>query len=161
MEFRSCCAIRYAAGLFALVSVTGLCAQTGAILAVAPPNQLVARRASKVEAKLSVTLQEGFHVNSNKPSEDYLIPLRLTWTSGPLEAGEILYPPAKMEKYAFSEKPLSVFTGNFQLTARFQAPATAPTGPATMVGRLRYQACNDRACFPPRNVEVKLPVEIR
>ena len=30
-----------------------------------------------------------------------------------------------------------------------------------MAGKLRYQACNNKACFPPKTVEVKLPVQVQ
>jgi hypothetical protein len=29
------------------------------------------------------------------------------------------------------------------------------------VGKLHYQACNDRACFPPKTVEVTVPYQIQ
>jgi len=43
---------------------------------------------------------------------------------------------------------------------QFQAPANAPTGPATLVGKIHYQACSSDMCFRPSTVEVKLPVVI-
>jgi Disulphide bond corrector protein DsbC len=135
-------------------------AQTSPILSVAPPSRLTAKRGTATEAKIAVTLQEGYHVNSNTPSESYLIPLKLTWTPGPLEPVTVVYPKPRMEKYQFSATPLSVYTGNFDLVSKFKAPAAAESGPAIMVGKLRYQACNNNACFPPKTVEVKLPVEV-
>ena len=65
-----------------------------------------------------------------------------------------------MEKYSFSEKPLSVFTGNFQIVTHFKAPANAAPGPATLTGKLRYQACNSSMCLPPKTLDVSLQVEI-
>ncbi len=37
-----------------------------------------AKPGSTVEAKVSLQLRQGYHVNSNTPSDDYLIPLKLT-----------------------------------------------------------------------------------
>ena len=109
-----------------------------------------------------MTVHTGYHVNSNTPSDAYLIPLKLTWKStGALEAGQTTYPKPSMEKYEFSEKPLSVFTGKFDLTANFKVAANAPAGPGVAVGQLRYQACSDKACFPPKTVEVTLPYQIQ
>lgn len=147
------------ARLAALVSLPAL-AQTSAMLSVAPPQKVVAKRNSTAAARLTVNLAPGYHVNSNTPSESYLIPLRLTWTSGVLEPGDVAYPKPTMEKYEFSPKPISVFTGRFDLVTRLKAPAHAPVGPGVMLGRLRYQACNDKACFPPKTIEVKLPYQI-
>jgi hypothetical protein len=131
------------------------------MLTVAPPQKVAAKRNTAVEAKIAVSLAPGYHVNSNKPSEEYLIPLKLTWAPGALEAAEVIYPKAHMEKYSFSSKPLSVYTGNFDLVTKFKVAAKATPGPGAMVGKLRYQACNDKACFPPKTVEVTLPYQVQ
>ena len=105
-------------------------------------------------------LRSGYHCNSNTPSDDYLIPLKLTWTPGTLEVGEVVYPKPQMEKYSFSEKPLSVYTGSFEIVTRFKVPAGAPFGDTVIPAKLRYQACTDRMCLPPKTVEVSLPVNV-
>jgi len=97
-------------------------------------------RNAAVQAKIPVTVKVGYHVNSNTPSDEYLIPLKLTWLStGALEAGAVAYPKPSLEKYEFAEKPLSVYTGNFELVANFKVAANAPTGPGAAVGKLRYR----------------------
>lgn len=111
--------------------------------------------------RLKAQLQPGYHVNSNTPSEDYLIPLKLTWSKEPLQAEQVIYPKPQMEKYAFSDKPLSVFSGSFEIVTRFKAPADARNGMAIMNGKLRYQACNDRECLAPRNLDVAVSVDIQ
>lgn len=123
--------------------------------------KVVAKRGSTVEAKIPLVLQEGYHVNSNTPSESYLIPLSIKWSPGALEAAGMTFPKPRLEKYEFSEKPLSVFTGKFDVVTKFKVPANAPIGPGAAVGRLRYQACNNKACFPPKNVEVTVPFQIQ
>ncbi|MEP7367017.1 MAG: protein-disulfide reductase DsbD domain-containing protein [Acidobacteriota bacterium] len=110
--------------------------------------------------KLHVKLNTGYHVNSNKPADEYLIPLKLTWTADPLSVGSVSFPEPKMEKYSFSEKPLSVYTGDFDIITKFQAPANAPKGEKTITGKLRYQACSMTACYPPRTAEVKIIVNV-
>jgi Disulphide bond corrector protein DsbC len=144
----------------ALLFLPSLVSQ-GNILTVEPPPAVPAKRGAAVQARVKVLLQSGYHANSNTPSEDYLIPLKLTWTPGPLESPVVAYPKPQMEKYEFSDKPISVFTGNFELTTSFKVPANAPVGPSIMAGKLRYQACNNKACFPPKTVEVKLPVQVQ
>jgi hypothetical protein len=114
-----------------------------------------------VEARVPLTLLEGYHVNSNKPSDEYLIPLQLTWTKGVLEPAGVVFPKPRLEKYQFSpDKPLSVFSGNFELVAKFTVPATAVVGPAAMNGKLRYQACNDKMCLAPKNMDVAIQVDV-
>jgi cytochrome c biogenesis DsbD-like protein len=120
------------------------------------------KRGAAVSATIPMAVDAGFHVNSNKPNEEYLIPLRLTWKStGALEPGAVMFPKASEEKYEFTEKPLSIFTGKFAVIANFKVAANAPAGPGVAVGQLRYQACSDKMCFPPKNIEVALPYSIQ
>ena len=106
-------------------------------------------------------IMPGFHVNSSKPSEDYLIPTQLLHE---LPAGfKVLgttYPPGKLTKFAFSEEKLSVYKGTFTLRMRIQAPAGAPLGKIALPLTLRYQACNDAACLPPVKIPVALEIEL-
>ncbi len=103
----------------------------------------------------------GFHVNSNKPTEGYLIPTQLL---PDLPAGyKVLattYPPGTLTKFEFSEKKLSVYEGKFTLRMKIQAPAGAPLGMTKLPLTLRYQACNDSACLPPVKIPIPLEIEI-
>src|ERR1043166_2108375 len=81
-------------------------------LAVGEPQKVAGKRGVSLQSKIPVTVMTGYHVNSNTPSEEYLIPLKLTWTAtGALEAGAVTYPKGSLEKYEFTEgKPISVYT---------------------------------------------------
>ena len=138
-----------------------LFAQNSAILTIQPPQKASAKRGATVTAKLQVSLGSSYHVNSNKPHEEYLIPLRLEWMPAPLAVEVVTYPKPHDEKYTFSEKPLSVYTGDFEISTTFKVPADALAGPSILLGKLRYQACNNNMCFPPKTVEVKLPVTVQ
>jgi hypothetical protein len=108
-----------------------------------------------------VQVKNGFHVNSTTPDDEYLIPLRLTFNQGPLQVADITFPKPKMQTFQFATKPMSVYEGDIRTTAKLKIPANAPAGVQTLIGKLRYQACNDRMCLPPRTLEIKVPVEIR
>jgi hypothetical protein len=110
---------------------------------------------------LKADLQPGFHVNSNMPGDDYLIPIKLTWNKEPLEAEQVNYPKPQMEKLSFSPNPISVYTGSFAIDTRFKAPPGAMPGMAFMNGKLRYQACNNKECLPPRTVDVRVTLDIQ
>ncbi len=147
--------------ILALLILPCLWAQPGAILTVAPPPTLKAPRDSVVSSKLTVQLSNGYHVSSNTPTEDYMIPLSLTWSPSPLEVQKILYPKPQSVSYSFSPKPVSVYTADFEIVTRFAVPAKAPLGMSMGAGKLRYQACNNTMCFPPKTVEVRLPIDIQ
>ena len=139
-----------------------LLAQSSGYLITGDPQKVVGKRGAAVQVKIPVTVKTGYHVNSNTPSEDYLIPLKLTWTAtGALEGGSISYPKPAMQKFEFSEKPISVYVGNFDLTANFKVAANAPAGPGSVAGKLKYQACSDKACYPPKTIDVTVPYQIQ
>ena len=133
-------------------------AQTPA-LTLKPPVGVVVKKGATIDVKVSATLNEGFHLNSHTPTEDYLIPLSLKW-EGPLEEVETVYPKPQMEKYSFDDKPLSVLTGQFPLVTKFKAAGGAAPGPVTMNGKVRYQACNNTMCFAPKTVPVTLTIQV-
>jgi len=146
------------AGLALAPAVLG---QIGQPLAVAPPAKASGARNGTLTATVAVQMRGGYHVNSNTPDDEYLIPLVLTWESSLLQTRETVYPKPEMQSFSFSNKPVSVYAGAFEIVTRFAVPAKAALGQAVVTGKLRYQACNNTMCLPPRTVDVKLPVEIR
>jgi hypothetical protein len=131
-------------------------------LTVGQAQKVAGKRNETVHTKIPISVLAGYHVNSNKPSDDYLIPLSLTWSAlGALEGGQVTYPKPALEKYEFSDKPLSVYTGNFDLSVSFKVSASAAAGPGVAVGKLRYQACSNKACFQPKTVEVAVPYSVQ
>lgn len=146
------------AGFAVLAAVTPSVFAQSCTLQLEEPKKLVVPRTGEVDYHLKVRLPEGCHANSVKPSEEYMIPFSMKWTPGGVEAADVQYPKASMEKYSFSDKPLSVYTGEFELVTKFHRSASATPGPSFLSGKLRYQACNDRMCFPPKTLDVKLPV---
>jgi len=143
-----------------LGAVTAM-AQMAPEMKVEPQPTVKVKRGAAATVTLKVSLPAGFHANSNTPTEAYLIPLTLKWTAGPLQAGVTSYPKPLLEQYAFTAgKPISVVAGAFDLVTKFQVPAATAPGPAAQTGTLRYQACNDRMCFPPKTVNVSVTVSV-
>ena len=125
------------------------------------PTPLVKLKVGTVaDVRLPLQLSPGYHTNSNAPSDPYLIPLKLTWGSGPLEPVAVFYPRPQLQKVSFSEKPVSVFSGRFDLVTRFKIPPSATPGPTALIGSVRYQACTDNLCLPPKTIDVALEVDI-
>ena len=116
------------------------------------------KRGGASVAAITVTTLPGFHVNSDKPKDEFLIPLRLTWEPSTLEAGRVAYPAAEMVDVGSDH--LSVFTGTFTLKTEVKAPPSASPGAVVLQGKLHYQACNNRMCFRPETLDIKVPVVV-
>jgi hypothetical protein len=138
-----------------------LSAQGSAVLSAVTPQRTTGTRNGTLIGKVTVQLRSGYHVNSNTPNDEYLIPLRLRWNATPLQIEGVTYPKAELKNYSFSSKPVSVFTGDFEILTRFKVPPTAPLGPRVLTGKLRYQACTNSMCLPPKTLEVRLPIHIQ
>ena len=151
----------FSACLLASSLLAPLGAQAPAQLTVQPVVRVTAKRGETMSVTVKATLGAGLHCNSNAPNDPYLIPLKLTWDAKPLGPAAMEYPKAKMEKTEFSEKPLSVFEGAFDIVAKFAVPTSAPPGMGMAAGKLRYQACNDKMCFPPKTVNVQFTYDLR
>jgi hypothetical protein len=113
-------------------------------------------RGREFQVAVVANIAGGFHMNSHKPSDAYLIATTLT---PQLPAGitlvDTIYPAGHLEKFAFSPKePLDVYTGSVTVRLKLTTQSAAPVGRVTIPMILRYQACNQTTCLPP----VKLPV---
>ncbi len=98
-------------------------------------------------------------MNTNQPRGEFLVPLRLTWDSGPLSVLSIEYPPG--EELQVGPDKLLVLTGAFVIRTEFKATQSAIPGLAVLKGKLRYQACNEQMCFRPATADISLPVTIQ
>jgi DsbC/DsbD-like thiol-disulfide interchange protein len=119
-------------------------------------------RGKEFQAAVVVKIASGYHMNSHKPSDSYLIPTTLT---PQLPAGftltEANYPVGRDEKFPFSpDKPLNVYSGSVTLRLRLTAENDAALGATTIPVTLRFQACNMSACLPPVKVPVDLQVKV-
>jgi len=122
--------------VFGLFATVALVAQMAPVVTIAPQPTVKVKRGTPATVTLKVSLPAGFHMNSNTPTEPNLIPLTLKWTGGPLEGAAITYPKPLLETYTFTAgKPISVVTGTFDVTTKFQVPATAATGRRRRRGR--------------------------
>ena len=116
-----------------------------------------ARKGRTVQGTVVMDIPNGYHVNSNKPLERFLIPTQLKIEApGGIRVGPIRYPRALLRNLKFSKNKVAVFEG--RTTIRFTAtvPAGFSSNSAELKARLRYQSCSDEVCFPPQNKNVSL-----
>ena len=151
----------YSKFLLFVLTAASLVGQMAPQMKIEPQPTVKVKRGTPATVTLKVSLPAGFHANSNKPTDPNLIPLALKWTGGPLQEGVTTYPKPSLEEYGFTAgKKISVVEGAFDLVTKFKVPASAATGPAAQTGTLRFQACNDRMCFPPKTVPVNVTVSV-
>ena len=115
---------------------------------------------SEVKLAVKVNIEDGWHMNSNKPYEDYLIPSKLSIDTTFFKIKSISYPKPYDFKFSFSEKALSVYKGEIYIGALIQASKDVQPGEYKLIVNLDYQACNDRSCLAPTSAQDTLNVVI-
>jgi len=113
---------------------------------------LSAAKTQTVELRFRVA--DGFHINSHTPKDELLIPteLKLDSRDGVIVLGE-QYPKGSAFRLVIGNgETLDVYQGEFRVTVRL----TAAQGASLLTGSLRYQACDNAACFPPKSLPVKI-----
>ena len=136
-----------------------------------PPADVVRAEASNVEIKsggageasVKLTVANGYHINANPPSFPYLKATELTVEPGAgVTPGKPVYPAGVSRQFAFSkEGPLSVYEGETAIKLPLNVAGNAKKGAQNLKGHLRIQACNEEACFPPRTIEMPVPVTVK
>jgi len=115
------------------------------------------------QAAIVVKINGGYHMNSHKPSDSYLIPTTVTpqLPAGFTLSGEPSYPAGKNEKFPFSpDKPLNVYTGSVTFRLKLTADEKAALGKTSIPVTFRFQACNLSACLPPVKIPLTLDVNV-
>lgn len=114
-------------------------------------------RGRAVRATVMMDIPRGYHVNSNRPLEKFLIPttLKVDAPDG-IRTGPIAYPRAVVRKFKFSKNNVSVYEGRATMRLTLTIPPGTSTGSKEVKLNVRYQSCNDEVCFPPQTKELSL-----
>jgi hypothetical protein len=129
---------------------------------VAPVAQVTAMRTKDTVVDLDFRVTPGFHINSNAPKSEFLIPTKLNMdVPTDIALGKIEYPAGQDVSFPFSpDEALNVYTGDFTVKVAVHPLHSVVPGKYVMHGFLRYQACDNAQCFPPKNLPVNFEVKV-
>ena len=116
-----------------------------------------ARQAGPDQVIVDLAIPPGWHVNSNKPLQQGLIPTSISMNKSESgwQLGEVSYPEPITATLGFQSEPLSLYQGKVQIRVAVK-PDEVPERILPL--QLGIQACNDRLCLPPENVTLRLPM---
>jgi hypothetical protein len=111
---------------------------------------------------LNFRVARGFHINSNLPKSEFLIPTALKMDPPTdIVLGKIEYPPGEDLSFPFSpDEKLSVYSGDFTVNLSVHPLRSVVPGRYIMHGLLRYQACDNAQCFPPKTLPVNVSIKV-
>ncbi len=144
-----------------------------ALVALAGPPAAVTVEAQEVrvaagesaEARLTVRIRPGFHVQANPAAEEFLVPLTLELPDRPpVRVGLPVYPPGRHHRLDGATADLLTYEGAVTVRVPLRAESDAARGGDEVVvlsGSVRYQACDARACLRPSALLLHLSVQVR
>ena len=113
------------------------------------------------EATIKLTVAQGYHINANPPSFPYLKATEINVAPADgITPGKPVYPKSVTRKFAFSNDPLAVYEGETAIKLPLSVPGGV-TGTHTLNGKLRIQACDEEACYPPRILDTSITVKVK
>jgi thiol:disulfide interchange protein DsbD len=119
------------------------------------------QRGRPVQGTIVIDIPSGYHVNSSRPLEKFLIATQLQIEAPKgIRVGPILYPRPLLRSLKFSKSKVSVFEGRTTIRFSVTVPRSFTGNSAELKTRLRFQSCNDDTCFPPQTREVKLWLKV-
>jgi hypothetical protein len=129
---------------------------------LAPVGKVQVKPGGSAAVPLDFRVGSEFHINSNHPHSELLIPTVLKLNSGaPIAIVGVKYPAGEDVAFAFSQgEKLSVYSGDFSIVATVKAAPTATGGTYPVEGELHFQACDRSACYPPKSIPVKFSVMV-
>jgi hypothetical protein len=131
-------------------------------LAMAAVPLTTTPRAQPTMVDLNFRVPPGYHINSNTPKSEFLIPTALKMDlPTDIILGKIQYPAGEDASFPFSpDEKLSVYSGDFTIALSVHPLKSVVPGKYVMHGVLRYQACDNAACYPPKNLPVSFEVKV-
>jgi hypothetical protein len=131
-------------------------------VSMAPVPLVTTPRAAQTMVSLNFRVASGFHINSNAPKSEFLIPTALKMDlPTDIILGRIAYPEGKDLTFPFSpDEKLNVYNGDFTINVAVHPLHGVVPGKYVMHGVLRYQACDNAQCFPPKTLPVNFEVKV-
>ena len=127
---------------------------------VLPPERPV-RPGQVFELSLELHILPGFHINSEKPGDELLVPTSIELENKEtFEIKEIIFPEPQVKKFKFASKPLSVYEGQVKVKLKIELKPAVKESTIELAGKVRYQACNDEACLRPERLPFKTTIVV-
>lgn len=128
-----------------------------------PPETAAVRRGQAATVQLEFRIAQGFHINSHQPHQEYLKKTELQLDAPTdIVIGKITYPEGQERSFAFApEDKLSVYSGDFSVGVLVRPLKSVLPTKYAIHGQLKYQACDNAACYPPKQLPVSFEVQVK
>ena len=124
-------------------------------LVTASATALPPDSANTLKVNVRLVIASGWHIQASNPTDDYLIPTRLSLDTDIAEITQIDYPQAEDLQFPFAERAIAVYTDsvNVPLTLSFKNRSQ------NLSLLLTYQACDSTRCLSPQTQRIALNIK--
>lgn len=109
---------------------------------------------------VKVEIKDKYHINSYQTDDPTTITSELKADTTDYLPFAIFFPPDELYKFEFSENKIRVYKGNIYIGISFISKKELKDGDYKIPLTFRYQACDDKACYEPRNVKMEVNVKV-
>jgi len=108
------------------------------------------------QVAIVLTIEEGWHINTNPSSPDFLVPTTFTIKSmQKIKLDKVKYPTGHAFKVSGFDEPLQVYEKQVIVRGTLEIPADAGGKEEELELKVKYQACNDKTCIRPTTLSLK------
>jgi hypothetical protein len=134
----------------------------GPVVKMAPAPVVTAVQGKPATVPLLFRVVTGYHINSNQPKSEFLIPTALkVEATTDIVIGKTTYPDGQDMSFPFDpDEKLNVYSGDFKIDVQVRPLHSVQTGKYIVRGTLKYQACDNASCYPPKQLPVSFDVKI-
>lgn len=114
------------------------------------------KRGKTGKGLIILSIPKELHINSNKPTSEFMIPTEVTMSSKEAKNLKVLYPKGKNRKFDFSEEAINVYEGKTIISITFSIPKILKNKTINIRVLVSYQACTNEVCYQPQKKEIIL-----
>lgn len=115
----------------------------------------------EIKLAFEIDIKDEWHINSNKPNEDFLIPTELELSSDfTFQKSELVFPEAHEIKLDISEVPLSVYEKKVYIGTTIKIPKNTELGEKTIIAEFTFQGCNNATCMAPETIVDTIKINV-
>jgi DsbC/DsbD-like thiol-disulfide interchange protein len=118
-------------------------------------------RGGTSRATVYLSMPAGLHVNSNRPNSEYAIPTTVRASAKGLRLSAVRYPRGHNRKFEFSQDTINVYDGRVAFGFNVTVPPTYKGNTVRVSVAVKYQACTNEVCYPPKTKNITLTARVR
>lgn len=146
--------------ILSLVIIAGAAVEAGAQTINGSIGNGTVKRGGAARAVIVMDIPGELHVNSNRPNSEYSIPTTIKVSASGIRLSRINFPRGKNRKFEFSDNPVNVYEGRVSFPFTVTVPATFKGNTVRVRAVVRYQACTEEVCYPPKNRDITLTARV-